>query len=84
MSIGESSTLLAVDLVFGGDTYVKFALEREAVNAEIYSLKEKLGFVGNISKEFLERHSEIEGEIDALREQNKAYLLPKKFIGSKS
>lgn len=66
----------------------QFALEREAVNAEINSLKEQLvlinaqigelGLVGNMSKEFLDRHSEIKGEIDALREQNKAYLLQKK------
>ena len=33
-----------------------------------------LGFVGNLSKEFLDRHSEIKGKIDAIRLQNEAYL----------
>ena len=72
----------------------QFALEREAVNAEINSLKEQLalvnaqigelGFIGNMSKEFLDRHSEIKGEIDALREQNKAYLLQKSLQEAKA
>mgnify|MGYP000970001407 CR=1 FL=1 len=43
----------------------------------------ELGFVGNMSKEFLDRHSEIKGEIDALREQNKAYLLQKSLQEAK-
>lgn len=30
--------------------------------------------VGNLSKEFLDRHSEIKGKIDALKTQNEAYL----------
>lgn len=71
----------------------QFALEREAVNAEINSLKEQLALVNaqigelghrNMSKEFLDRHSEIKGEIDALREQNKSLSFAKKFTGSKS
>ena len=33
-----------------------------------------LGITGNLSKEFLDRHSEIKGKIDALKEQNAAYL----------
>ena len=33
-----------------------------------------LGFIGNLSKEFLDRHSEIKGRIDALKSQNEAYL----------
>lgn len=33
-----------------------------------------MGFVGNISKEFLDKHSEIKGRIDALKAQNAAYL----------
>lgn len=50
------------------------------VNAQIG----ELGFVGNMSKEFLDRHSEIKGEIDALREQNKAYLLQKSLQEAKA
>ena len=34
----------------------------------------QLGFVGNLSKEFLVRYSEIKGKMDALRIQNQAYL----------
>ena len=34
----------------------------------------QLGFVGNLSKEFLDKHSEIKGRIDALKAQNEAYL----------
>ena len=33
-----------------------------------------MGYVGNLSKEFLDRHAEIKGRIDALRAQNEAYL----------
>lgn len=33
-----------------------------------------LGYIGNLSKEFLDRHAEIKGRIDALRAQNEAYL----------
>ena len=44
----------------------------------------ELGFVGNMSKEFLDRYSEIKGEIDALREQNKAYLLQKSLQEAKT
>ncbi len=62
----------------------QFATERQAVEIEIpllqsyaQELKKQitdLGFVGNFSKEFLDRHSEIKGQIDALRKQNEAYL----------
>lgn len=62
----------------------QFAAERQTVEAEIASLKEQiqavqsqisqLGFVGNLSKEFLDMHSEIKGRIDALKTQNEAYL----------
>ena len=44
----------------------------------------ELGFVGNMSKEFLDRHSEIKGEIYALREQTKAYLLQKSLQEAKA
>lgn len=33
-----------------------------------------MGYIGNLSKEFLDRHAEIKGRIDALRAQNDAYL----------
>lgn len=62
----------------------QFAAERQAVESEIVVLQEQiqaiqtqisqLGFVGNLSKEFLDRHSEIKGRIDALKTQNEAYL----------
>lgn len=31
--------------------------------------------VGNLSKEFFDRQSEIKGKIDALKTQNEAYLI---------
>lgn len=34
-----------------------------------------MGYIGNISKEFLDKHSEIKGHIDALKTQNEAYVL---------
>lgn len=62
----------------------QFEAERQAVNAEIEELQAQvqavqaqiteLGFVGNLSKEFLDKHSEIKGRIDALKAQNEAYL----------
>ena len=62
----------------------QFVAERQSVEMEISLLhsyiKElqkqitDLGFVGNLSKEFLDRHSEIKGKIDAIRLQNEAYL----------
>lgn len=62
----------------------QFATERQSVETEISLLQSyvkelqkqlaDLGFVGNLSKEFLDRHSEIKGRIDALRKQNEAYL----------
>ncbi len=62
----------------------QFSLERQAVEKEIVGLQEQiqtlqtqisqLGFVGSLSKEFLDRHSEIKGHIDALKIQNEAYL----------
>lgn len=62
----------------------QFEVERQSVEMEISTLQgyaqelqrqiSELGFVGNLSKEFLDRHSEIKGRIDALRQQNEAYL----------
>lgn len=62
----------------------QFAEEQTAVAAQIAALYAQLtqvnqqiadmGYVGNLSKEFLDRHAEIKGRIDALRAQNEAYL----------
>lgn len=62
----------------------QFVAERQSVEMEISLLQSyikelqkqitDLGFVGNLSKEFLDRHSEIKGKIDAIRLQNEAYL----------
>ena len=62
----------------------QFATERQSVESEITVLQEQiqaiqsqisqLGFVGNLSKEFLDMHSEIKGRIDAIKAQNEAYL----------
>lgn len=62
----------------------QFNTERENLTAEINDLENQrriindqireLGFVGNLSKEFLDKHSEIKGKMDALRIQNQAYL----------
>lgn len=59
----------------------QFAAERRAVEIEMTTLQEQiqelqgqikqLGFVGNISKEFLDKHSEIKGRIDALKAHRK-------------
>lgn len=62
----------------------QFMAERQSVETEITLLRSyvkelqkqiaDLGFVGNLSKEFLDKHSEIKGRIDAIRQQNDAYL----------
>lgn len=62
----------------------QFAAEHDIVENEIAVLQQQvqeiqkqisdMGFVGNISKEFLDKHSEIKGRIDALKTQNDAYL----------
>ncbi len=63
----------------------QFAEEKNVIETEIDSLNLKiqeiqkqiteLGFVGSFSKEFLDKHSEIKGKIDALKTQNEAYLM---------
>ena len=68
---------------------LQFEQERSYVTEEISGLQKqaddiqaeirKIGFSGNISKEFLDRHSEITGEIRALRDQNSAYLTEKEL-----
>ncbi len=62
----------------------QFAEEKAAIEAEISELQQRLGevrrqiselgFVGNISREFLDRHSELKAEIAALTTQNEAFL----------
>lgn len=62
----------------------QFSVEKEQVKVDIAELQEQLqtvrgrirelGFVGNVSKEFLDRHSELKGRIDALKAQNEAWL----------
>ncbi len=57
-------------------------LERQL--AEIRAMITGLGFIGTISKEFLDRHAEIKGRIDALHVQNEAYLTLKALQDSKA
>lgn len=52
------------------DEILKIQTNLEIVKAEL----KKLGVAEGVSKEFLDRYSEIKGEIDALKNQNKAYL----------
>ena len=42
----------------------------DGINSQI----KQLGFVGNISREFLDRHSALKGEIAALKHHNQAFL----------
>lgn len=63
----------------------QFSAECQSVQGEITNLQEQikalqtqiseLGFVGNLSKEFLDKHSEIKGRIDAMKAHNEAYLI---------
>ncbi len=72
----------------------QFAYEKTVIEQEIQALQtqleeikvqiKQLGFVGNISKEFLDRHSEIKAEIDALRTQNQAYFTMKELQEAKA
>lgn len=72
----------------------QFADEKKVIEQEILALQaqldetkaqiKQLGFVGNISKEFLDRHSEIKAEIDALRTQNQAYITLKELQEAKA
>lgn len=72
----------------------QFKSEQNAIKGEIDIIKEQLeivntqikelGFVGNISKEFLDKHSAITGEINALRTQNQAFLKQKELQEAKA
>ncbi len=72
----------------------QFSMEREAIQSEIAVLQEQLrqirqqisdlGFVGNLSREFLDKHSELKSEIDELRTQNQAYLTLKELQKEKA
>lgn len=73
---------------------VQFAEEKQAVEAELASLQEQLdsvqtqikelGISGNLSKEFLDKHGELKGKIEALKKQNEAYLLLTELQDEKS
>lgn len=62
----------------------QFAAEVETVRSSNDELRKRiqglqaeinaLGYVGNFSKEFLDKHSEIKGRIDAIKAQNEAFL----------
>lgn len=72
----------------------QFSTERQFIEGEITTLEQQLaeirasisalGFIGNISKEFLDRHAEIKGRIDALRVQNEAFLTLKGLQDAKA
>lgn len=72
----------------------QFADEKSLIESEIAVLQQELdevrtqirelGFVGNISREFLDRHSELKAEISALTSQNEAYLTLKGLQEAKS
>ena len=72
----------------------QFAAEKAFIEAEIADLQKhldiinarirSLGFVGNISREFLEQHSKIRGEIDALNTQNQAFLKQRELQAAKA
>lgn len=72
----------------------QFSTERQSIESEIASLDQQLaevrtqisalGFIGNISKEFLDRHAEIKGKIDALKVQNEAFLTLKGLQDAKA
>lgn len=67
----------------------QFTAERDNVQDEIESLEKQrqyviakiheLGFAGGLSKEFLDKHSEIKGKMEALRIQNQAYMMQKEL-----
>lgn len=72
----------------------QFVSERQSIEGEISTLEQQLGdirtrisalgFIGNISKEFLDRHAEIKGRIDALQVQNEAFLTLKELQDAKA
>lgn len=72
----------------------QFSMEQKSIESEVSSLEQKLdeihdqmnklGFVGNISKEFLDKHAEIKGQIATLQVQNEAFLTLKGLQDAKS
>lgn len=72
----------------------QFIAEKASIEEEIARLEaaiedvkiqiKELGFVGSMSKEFLDRHSEIKGKINALQTQNDAFLKLKSLQEAKS
>lgn len=72
----------------------QFTDEKTAIEGEISSLRQQfdginaqikeLGFVGNISREFLDRHSALKAEIDALKNQNQAFLTQNELQAAKA
>lgn len=72
----------------------QFSDEKASIDADIAALQmqlqdiktqiKELGFVGNLSKEFLDRHSALKSEIDALKTQNQAYLTLKELQAAKA
>ena len=72
----------------------QFADEKTVIEGEISVLQQQLdginsqikqlGFVGNISREFLDRHSALKGEIDALKNQNQAFLTQNELQAAKA
>ena len=71
----------------------QFSLERDAITGEIKELEyqiqkikqaiNELGFVGNLSREFLDKHAELKSHIDALKEQNEAFLTQQELQDAK-
>ncbi|MCC8135368.1 MAG: DUF2326 domain-containing protein [Ruminococcus sp.] len=72
----------------------QFIAEKASIEEEIARLEaaiedvkiqiKELGFVGSMSKEFLDRHSEIKGKINALQTQNDAFLKLKSLQEAKA
>lgn len=71
----------------------QFSLERDAITGEIKELEyqiqqikqaiNELGFVGNLSREFLDKHAELKSHIDALKGQNEAFLTQQELQDAK-
>lgn len=72
----------------------QFANEKKALEKEIIEYKEmldvvnkeinELGFVGNLSRDFLDRYSELTNTINALKTQNEAFLKLRELEKAKS
>lgn len=72
----------------------QFAAEKETINSDILSLEnqirniqeqiKELGVVGTFSKDFLDKHSEIQSDISLYKTQNDAYLLLLKLQDAKN